>query len=188
MEIELNEFRKLFNGFTVGLRDLKELEGNIKVIDILNPYKLKILPKNVEMMAKNAEITNFKVIHGKNTDLFFVQFELSRKALTIIERIFKPSDRSYRKYKVEFSKKERSLLWKLKNKPQNVHKDIYEEDGVPAWENQPQKFLSEAEWRFNLYLERKRKRKITVNYIKTLRKVGDVETWSKWERVVKLYS
>ena len=186
--MEINNFRTLFCGFIISLHDLKETDGFVPLVEILNPYRLKILPMGAKNTVKHAKINILSISKGFNTDLVFIEFQLDNKAVEFIFKSLRPSDRSYRKYKLEFSKAERSLLWKIKNKPQNVHKDILEEDGVPAWENQPQQFLSESEWRFNLYLERQRKRKIQLNYIKTLKKVNDVVFWRKWERVIKLYS
>lgn len=186
--MEINAFRALFCSFVVGLKDLQPTNGFVPLVEVLNPYRTKILPTGAKNAIKYAHINIKSISRGFNTDLIFIEFQLDNKAVDFIYKSLRPSDRSYRKYKLEFTKTERSLLWKLRNQPQDIHKDIWEEDGVPAWENQPQKFLSEAQWKWEIHLEKKRKRKITVNYIKTLKKVDDVIFWKKWERVVKLYS
>lgn len=186
--LEINNFRRYFGDFIIGLRELEPTNGFKPLTEILNPYRIKILPKSAQNRAKKAKIDIYLIEKGFGTDLIFVSFYISPEAMDWISSFIRPFDGAYKKYKIEFSKTERSLLWKLKNQPKDVHKDIREEDGVPAWENQPQQFLSESEWRFNLYLERQRKRKIQLNYIKTLKKVNDVVFWRKWERVIKLYS
>lgn len=187
-KIELNNLRTLFCGFLVGLSDLKTTNGFVPLIEVLNPYRLKVLPIGAQNAVKKAKINILSISKGFGTDTVFIEFQLDNKALDFIFKTLRPSDRAYRKYKLEFTKSERSLIWRLRNQPQDIHKDIWEEDGVPAWENQPQKFLSEAEWRWELQMERKRKRKIQISYIRTLKKVGDVETWRRWERVVRLFS
>lgn len=187
-KMELNQLRTIFCGFLVGFKDLKQTNGFVPLIEVLNPYRLKILPIGAQKMVKDAQINIKSISKGFGTDLIFIEFQLDDKAVDFIYKTLRPSDRSYRRYKLEFSKFERSLLWQIKNKPEDIHKDIWEEDGVPAWENQPQKFLSEAEWRWQLHLQKKRKRKIQLNYIKTLKKVNDIDMWKKWNRVVKLYS
>lgn len=186
--IEINAFRALFCNFIVGLKDLTETNGFVPLVEVLNPYKLKILPIGARNHAKSARINIKSIFKLYGRDLVFIEFQLDSRGVDFINKVLKPSDRSYRKYKLEFSKYERSLLWRIRNTPQNIHKDIWEEDGVPAWENQPQTFLSESEWKWERYIEKKRKRRMTINYIKTLKKVDDVIFWQKWERVVKLYS
>lgn len=186
--IELNGLRNLFCGFLVGFKDLRETDDFVPLIEVLNPYRLKILPIGAQNMVKHAKINIKSISRGFGTDLIFIEFQLDKQAVDFIYKTLRPSDRSYRKYKLEFSKSERSLLWRLRNQPQDIHKDIWEEDGVPAWENQPQHFLSEAEWKWEKIMDKKRKRKIQVNYIRALKKVGDVKMWEKWDRVVKLYS
>lgn len=187
-KMEIKTFRDLFVGLIVGLRDLNKTNGFVPLVEVLNPFKIKILSKGAQTMCKKAQINIISIEKGLNTDLVFIEFQLDKKAVDLIYNTLRPSDRSYRKYKLEFSKFERSLLWKIRNNPQNIHKDIWEENGVPAWENQPQKFLTEKEWRWELHLEKQRKRRMTINYIRTLKKVGDTKVWQRWDRVVKLYS
>lgn len=113
--LEFNEFKSLFADLTISLKDMEELEEEIRVLDLLNHYRFKTLPKSIQNKCKTAKIKDFAVIKGKGTDLRFVTFTLDEKSFEIISDYFRAYDRTYRRYKVEFSKAERSLLWKLKN-------------------------------------------------------------------------
>lgn len=115
LELEINQFKFLFADLTISLKDMEDLENEIMVIDLINHYRFKTLPKKVQNKCKTAKITDFKVIKGKGTDLRFVNFTMDKRTVELITTYFRSSDRSYRKYKVEFNKSERSLLWKLKN-------------------------------------------------------------------------
>lgn len=155
--LEINDFRFLFNGFTIGLKDLKTLSGEIRVLDLLNPYRIKTLDKTSKARAKDAIIKDFSVIKSEKTDIYFIKFTLSEKALNFILRYFRGSDRTFRKYKVEFSKSERSLLWKLKNSKSLKfnHKDWTDEE-YEAFENPIQNLPTEWDYKKDEYEERRR--------------------------------
>lgn len=113
--LEINQFKSLFSNLTISLKDMEEMDEEIRVIDILNHYRFKTLPKTIQNRCKTAKITDFGVVKGKETDMRFITFNFDNKTVELISKYFQSSDRTFRKYKVEFSKAERSLLWKLKN-------------------------------------------------------------------------
>lgn len=114
-KLEINQFKFLFADLTISLKDMEDLENEIRVVDLINHYRFKTLPKKVQNKCRTAKITDFKVVKGKGTDLRFITFTMDNRTVELISTYFRGSDRSYRKYKVEFNKAERSLLWKLKN-------------------------------------------------------------------------
>lgn len=161
MELESNEFRFLFNSFTVGLKDLKELKGKIRVLDLLSPYRLKTLDNTARVRAKDALITNFEVIKGENTDIYFIRFKLSKKAIDFILRYFRGFDRTYRKYKVEFSKNERSLIWRLKNnEPLTFNNKDWTDEEYEKYENPIQHLPTE--WDYKMMIKEEKKRNFLI--------------------------
>lgn len=112
---EYKEFTKFFYFYTVNMKVLKDLNGNIEVLDILNHYRIKLLSDNDLEIIKDIKLFNFDVFKGLNTDLVFISFEIKNLDLLRLKHIFNPTNRAYQKYKHEFTKTERRLLFKLKN-------------------------------------------------------------------------
>ena len=123
--LEFKNFCKLFYYFTVSMKILEQLEGEISIFDVLNHYRMKTL-KNEDIEAiKDVKLYEFGLFKGLNTDLVFVTFKIRPLHLNRIKAVFNPSDRSFRRYKTEFTKTERTLLFKLKsnNEYEYNHRD-----------------------------------------------------------------
>lgn len=187
-ECEYKQFCKMFYYFTVSMKILKELNGNISVFDVLNHYKIKILNDKELNQIKDIILYDFKVFKGFETDLVFIEFKISKLDLYRLKNCFNSSDRAYRKYKFEFSKFERSLLFKLKNTDfyeynnrdcisESLQIDLNGEYSVlpleETYENPIQTFESEYEFKSRKKREKwaeiKRKQQIRSNAIKALR-------------------
>lgn len=187
-EFEYKQFCTLFCNFNVGMKDLKEITGKTSVTDILNPYRCKILKSDDLNQLKTLKLNDFNVFKGLNTDLVFISFKTDKNTMNSLIRIFNGSNRAYRKYKHEFTKKERSLLFKLKNtdKYEYNHRDCISESlqidlngeysVLPlenTYKNPIQTFESEYQFKSRKKREKwaeiKRKQQIRSNAIKALR-------------------
>lgn len=206
--LEFKAFCKMFYYFTVSIKILKELNGDISVFDVLNHYKTKTLTDRDLYKLKDVKLYNFKCFKGVNTDLMFISFKISNIDLNKVNAVFNPSNRTYRKYKYEFSKFERSLIFKLKNtdKYEYNHKDCISESlqidlngeysVLPlekTYINTSQNFETEYEFKKRKKEEKwkeiKRKQKLKSEAIKSLRLWKKIEMprlpWYKKEKKEK---
>lgn len=185
---EYKEFTKFFYFYTVSMKVLKDLNGTVEVLDILNHYRIRLLSDNELELLKDIKLFNFKVFKGLNTDLVFISFEVKNLDLLRLKNIFNSNNRAYRKYKHEFTKSERSLLFKLKNNDayEYNHKDCtsnalqldlngrmvysaFEE----TYENSKQSFESEYDFKKRMESEKwdkvKKQQSLRADAIKGLR-------------------
>lgn len=185
---EYKEFTKFFYFYTVSMKVLKNLSGNIEVLDILNHHRVKLLSDNDLEIIKHIKLKQFDVFKGLNTDLVFISFEIKNLDFLRLKNIFNSNNRAYRKYKHEFTKTERQLLFKLKEhkKYKYNHKDCISEslqmdlNGEYAvlpleetYENLKQNFESEYDFKKRMESEKwnkiKKQQSLRADAIKALR-------------------
>lgn len=188
IELEFKSFCKLFYYFTFSMGVLEQLDGEISIFEILNQYRLKTLKNKDIEKIEDIKLYNFKVFKGLNTDLVFITFKIRPLDLNRIQAVFHPIDRSFRRYKVEFTKTERSLLFKLKNNShyEYNHRDCISEavqiglDGEyslspleETYKNETQSFETEYEFKARKKKEKwdeiKRKQSLRADGMKALR-------------------
>lgn len=211
--LEFKSFCKLFYYCTVNMNVLEQLSDEISIFDILNQYRIKTLKdKDIEKI-KDIRIYDFGIFKGLNTDLVFVTFKIKPLHLNRLETVFNPSDRSFRRYKTEFTKSERKLLFKLKNNDAyeynhrdcisnamqlNLNGEMVFSSFEKTYENSKQTFESEYEFKSRKKREKwaeiKRKKELRSTAIKALRlwvklqmpKLPKVERKNKQNPVEKL--
>lgn len=159
--IELNKFNFICNNQILSLKDLKTLNNKtINIKDLISPYKFKSNPilNNIK-----GYLFNIHIKKGYGTDLYFISFIIFKPHIKQLHKLFYTNH----KYINVFSKKERSLLYLLKNKDyKDIHKDLKYSNGELEYKNPKQFFKSENEFKYQRYLNNKHNREIQRLWIK----------------------